>query len=115
MKAAEEKLNPFREKRKDFVKQYAGPHYGEGYDGRLPLPLMFSLAQTLVPMVAVLMQLLKKMKVMEKLTQYLPFISIGVAYLLATVMKMPDPIMPSIIIGLVADGSYDVIKGISGK
>ncbi|KKN71371.1 hypothetical protein LCGC14_0420930 [marine sediment metagenome] len=70
---------------------------------------------TLVPIVAVLMQLLKNTEIFKKVKQYLPFISIVIAYALATVTNIPDPIMPSIIIGLTASGSYSAVKGISSK
>jgi len=55
VKQAEDKLKPFREQRKIFITEYCGPYYGanEKVEGkRIPLPLMFSLAQTLIPMLS---------------------------------------------------------------
>ena len=65
----------------------------------------------LVPIVAVVLQVLKNMEFMQKITQWMPFVSIGVALGLGYLTKMPDPIVPSVVIGLVASGAYDLVKG----
>lgn len=55
VKQAEEVLKRFREQRAKFLAEYCGPYYGanEAVAGkRIPLPLLFSLAQTLVPMIS---------------------------------------------------------------
>lgn len=64
----------------------------------------------LVPLVAAVLQILKRLAFMDKFTEWLPFISIGVAMGLGFLTKMPDPILPSVIIGLVASGGYDLLK-----
>jgi hypothetical protein len=64
----------------------------------------------LVPVVAVILEALKRISILEKLKPWMPFISIGVALGLGYLTGIVQPIMPSIIIGLVASGGYDLLK-----
>ncbi len=64
----------------------------------------------IVPAVAAILQVAKRFKAVEVLKPWFPFISIVIALGLCYAAKMPDPIAPSIVIGLVASGSYDVLK-----
>ena len=64
----------------------------------------------LVPVVAAILQVIKRVEVMQKLKAWLPFVSIGIALGLGYLTKMSNPILPSIIIGLVASGGYDLLK-----
>ena len=64
----------------------------------------------LVPVVAAILQVLKRVEAIQKVKAWLPFAAIGVALALGYLTKMPDPIIPSIIIGLVSSGGYDLLK-----
>jgi len=64
----------------------------------------------LVPVVAAILQVLKQVELMQKMKQWLPFCSIGIALGLGYLTKMPEPILPSVLIGLVASGGYDLLK-----
>ena len=64
----------------------------------------------LVPVVAAILQLLKRVEAIEKVKEWLPFASIAIAYGVAYLTKMPEPILPAVIIGLVASGGYDLLR-----
>lgn len=64
----------------------------------------------LVPVVATILQFAKRIEAVQKIKEWLPVISIGVSFGLAHLTKLPDPIIGSVIIGLVACGSYDLLK-----
>lgn len=64
----------------------------------------------LVPVVVALLQLAKSFQWFEALKQWAPFIAIGIAFGLAKASGVTEPIMPSIIVGLVASGGYDLFK-----
>lgn len=64
----------------------------------------------LVPIVATVLQLAKRIEAIAKLKQWYPFLSIGIALGLGYLTGMEEPIAPSIIIGLVASGGYDLLK-----
>lgn len=69
-------------------------------------PLMLSIA----PVVAAIIQILKQIPAIAKLTKWLPFGSIAVSYGACLLMNAPNPEVASIIIGLVASGGYDLFK-----
>jgi len=73
-------------------------------------------AQTmmLVAAVGAILQVAKGIPALEKLKQWFPFIAIGVAYVLSRALGVEDPIMPSIVTGLLASGSYDLLKSPTG-
>ena len=64
----------------------------------------------LVAVVGALLQVAKSLDAVKQVKQWLPFFSIGIALALAYLTKMPDPVLPAIIIGLVASGGYDLLK-----
>lgn len=64
----------------------------------------------LVPVVATILQFLKRIEALAELKQWFPFLSIAIALGLGYLTKMPDPILPSIVIGMVASGGYDLLK-----
>lgn len=64
----------------------------------------------LIPIVAAILQVLKRIEPIQAVKQWLPFIAIGLAIGLAFMMKVPDPIMPGIVAGLMAGGAYDALK-----
>lgn len=64
----------------------------------------------LIPIVVAILQVLKTMTWYEKAKQWTPFVAIAVASALAYLTKVPDPILPSIIIALIACGGYDALK-----
>ena len=67
----------------------------------------------LVPLVAAVLQVLKKIPIVDKLKAYMPFIamilSLGAVY--ATNAQLD--IMPAVLMGLMASGAYDGVKAIS--
>ena len=67
----------------------------------------------LVPVVALILEVAKKIKAVEKLKEWMPFISVGIAYGLSCLTGIENPVLPSILIGLVASGSYDLVKGVT--
>lgn len=68
-------------------------------------------ALALIPVVAAIIQAAKKIPRVQQINNWLPFISVGLALALGYAIKIPNPILPSIIIGLVASGGYDLLKG----
>lgn len=71
----------------------------------------------LVPIVALLIQLLKNLPLVAKILPYLPFISIVIAYVLAIIQlgtaNWQVSIIPAIAVGLIASGAYDAVKAIT--
>ena len=70
----------------------------------------------LIPVVALIVQNLKKISAIETIKEYLPLIAVALAICLAyltsgTLENWKDPILPAIAIGLMASGGYDVLKG----
>jgi hypothetical protein len=66
----------------------------------------------LVVIVGAILQVAKRIKALDKLKQWFPFLAIGVAYALATLSGDTENIvMASVVVGLVASGGYDLIKG----
>jgi len=73
----------------------------------------------LVPVVAAIMQALKRVIAIQQIPQgvgffvkeLLPFISMIIAFLLLRYQAVPEPLLPAIIIGLTACGGYDLLKG----
>ena len=64
----------------------------------------------LVPVVAAILQVLKRMEAVHKMTEWLPFFSVGIALGLSYLTRVPDPVLSSVVIGLVASGGYDLLK-----
>jgi len=64
----------------------------------------------LVPVVGAIVQVLKRLEIIQKVKEWLPFFSVGIALALGYLTKMEDPVLPSVIIGLVASGGYDLLK-----
>ena len=64
----------------------------------------------MVPIIATILQLLKRIEPLGNLKQWFPILSVGLSLGLGYVTNMPNPIVSSIIIGLVASGGYDVLK-----
>ena len=67
----------------------------------------------LVPLVAAVLQVMKKIPIIDSLKEYMPFIamvlSIGAVYAVTTELQ----IMPAVVMGLMASGAYDGVKAIS--
>lgn len=64
----------------------------------------------LVPVVAAILQMIKKFPVPDRVKEFLPGISMLIALGLLYANKVPDPILPSVLIGLIACGGYDLLK-----
>jgi len=65
----------------------------------------------LVPVVALFLQVLKKIEVIQAIKAWFPFASIAIAFGLCYSIGAENPVLSSIVIGLVASGSYDLLKG----
>ena len=65
----------------------------------------------LVPVVAALLQVLKNIEAIQAIKEWLPYVAVGIALGLGYLTKMENPILPSILIGLMASGGYDLVKG----
>lgn len=65
---------------------------------------------TLVPIVAVILQMLKRIEQVEPYKEFLPLLAMAVAVGLGYLTKIPNPIFAGVIMGLVAAGGYDVFK-----
>lgn len=64
----------------------------------------------LVPVVAAILQMVKRVPQIEQIKGWLPFASLGIALGLCYITGVKEPILPAIVIGLVASGGYDVLK-----
>lgn len=64
----------------------------------------------IVPIVATLLQVLKRIEIINKIKDWLPVISVVASILLAYLSGIGNPILAGVIIGLVAAGGYDVAK-----
>lgn len=64
----------------------------------------------MIPVVAAILQMVKRMAFAEKIKDYLPLIAIAIAIGISYAGKMPDPIIPSVLIGLSAVGGYETLK-----
>jgi len=73
----------------------------------------------LIPVVAAVMQALKRIVSMEQIPngigvfmkEILPLLSIIIAFVLLRYQTAPEPLLPAIVIGLTACGGYDLLKG----
>ena len=65
----------------------------------------------LIPAVAAILQILKRVEAVQKIKNWLPLMSVGVALGLGYLTNLPNVVPSSLVIGLVASGSYDLFKG----
>jgi len=64
----------------------------------------------MVPIAAAIIQLLKGLEILEQAKNWIPFIGLAISCGLAYLTKLPQPIYSGIIIGLVANGGYDLLR-----
>jgi len=64
----------------------------------------------LVPVVGAIVQILKRIEAIQKVSEWLPFFSVGIALGLGYLTNLDNPVMSSVVIGLVASGGYDLLK-----
>ena len=64
----------------------------------------------LVPVVAAILQMVKRLPLPIQVKEFLPGASMLIALGLLYSQSVPDPILPSVIIGLMASGGYDLLK-----
>ena len=67
----------------------------------------------LVPLIVGILQVVKKIPIIQKIKDYLPFVSMGIAAAVLIATKQPDPILPSVIIGLLACGGFEAAKAVT--
>jgi len=65
----------------------------------------------MIPVVAALLQMLKKIPYIVQYKEWLPMVSMVISFGLLYYQKVPEPIIPAIIIGLTACGGFDLLKG----
>lgn len=65
---------------------------------------------SLVVVVGALLQIAKKIKALEQIKQWFPFLGIGIAFALCKYSGIEDPVMSSVLIGLVSSGGYDLLR-----
>jgi len=64
----------------------------------------------LVPVVAAIIQVLKKIPSISKIAAWMPFAAIGIAMLLAYGLNGEVDVLPSVVLGLTASGAYDLLR-----
>ena len=69
----------------------------------------------LVALVAAMLQMLKAIPLVDKFKPWLPVASVGLGVLMAFWTKIPEPIVPGIMVGLAASGGYSFMKSKNGK
>jgi hypothetical protein len=79
-------------------------------DGEFAIELSPKLL-ALVPVIAAIIQILKRLPQLQALKAWLPVVSVVLGIGFAYLNKVPDPIVPGITLGLLASGAYDVLKG----
>lgn len=65
----------------------------------------------LIPVVAAILQMLKKVPLVKKVKEWLPLASILISFGLLYYCGVQQPIVESVVIGLTASGGYDLLKG----
>lgn len=71
----------------------------------------------LVPIVGVILQALKRVKVAQQFTDWFPFVGMLVAYglIYVTTAEVQNAPMAAILIGLASSKGYDLVKGNTKK
>jgi len=69
----------------------------------------------LIPVVAAIIQQIKKVPQLKAYSYLLPLVSLALGVGLCFLQKLPNPIMAGILIGLSASGAFDVLKNNSTK
>jgi hypothetical protein len=68
----------------------------------------------MVPVVALVLQIIKKLPFATKVLPYMPIISIGVGIGAALATSIANPIVAGVLIGVAASAGYDQFKKING-
>jgi len=66
-----------------------------------------------VPAVAAILQVIKRMPKSEVITPFLPLLAIVNGILFSWMAKVPEPLWSGVIIGLAASGGYDLLHGLT--
>ncbi len=66
----------------------------------------------LIPLIAAILQVAKRIKLFGNIKEYFPFISIGLTYAIIWVSGgiEGNAVIAALIIGLVASGAYDMVR-----
>jgi hypothetical protein len=64
----------------------------------------------LVPVVAAIIQVLKRIPVIAKISNWIPFLSVGISLSLCYISGIKDPTVPAIVVGLMSSGGYDLLR-----
>ncbi len=74
-----------------------------------PAMLMF------VPVVAAVLEVLKKIPLIERIKEWMPFLSMGLSLGVIYAQAGELQIMPAVVMGLMASGAYSSVKAIAKK
>lgn len=66
----------------------------------------------LVPTIIIVLQMVKKIEVLQKVKQWFPLIAVGIAIAAGYLTGSADPILDGVLIGCAAAGGYDTTKPI---
>ena len=69
----------------------------------------------LTALVAAILQMVKALPFIEKFRSWLPVASVALGIVLAYLTKVPNPIVPGIMVGLAASGGYSFLKQKNSK
>jgi len=69
----------------------------------------------LVPIVAAILEVLKKIPLIEGIKEWMPFLSILLSVGVIYAQTGESQIMPAIVMGLMASGAYSSVKAIAAK
>ncbi|KKN58298.1 hypothetical protein LCGC14_0553780 [marine sediment metagenome] len=69
----------------------------------------------LVPLVAALLEVLKRVPIIERIKEFMPFLAIATSVGVVYAQTQSLQIMPAIVMGLMASGAYSSVKAIANN
>ena len=69
----------------------------------------------LVPVVAAVLEVLKKIPLIDNIKDWMPFLSMGLSIGVIYAQTNEVQIMPAVVMGLMASGAYSSVKAIAAK
>jgi hypothetical protein len=69
----------------------------------------------LIPVITAALQAIKKIPIVAKITDYMPFVSIALSIGAVYTLTNEIQVIPAVIMGLTASGLYSGVKAISSK
>ncbi len=68
-----------------------------------------------VPVVASILEVLKRIPVIDKIKEWMPFMAIAASIGVIYAQTNEVQVMPAVVMGLMASGAYSSVKAISSK